>query len=154
MGLGSGEPRLGAGGKAFLSERPVLRGSLRTMHGGAVRVRSLPVSSFVALWPRSALRWDLVAGNSNSGDHALRGRGCANCQSLPQAELFVRQRERLGLHSPPAACAMLTLHLTLAFTGLPGTLQFASSLLATGATQPRVSLQIRENVCSLGRSCL
>ena len=27
----------------------------------------------------------------------LRGRGCANCQSLPQAELFVRQRERPGL---------------------------------------------------------
>ena len=23
---------------------------------------------------------------------------CANCQSLPQAELFVRQRERPGLH--------------------------------------------------------
>ena len=29
----------------------------------------------------------------------LRGRGCANCQSLPQAELFVRQRERPGLPS-------------------------------------------------------
>ena len=28
------------------------------------------------------------------------GRGCANCQSLPQAELFVRQRERPGLRSP------------------------------------------------------
>ena len=27
----------------------------------------------------------------------LRGQGCANCQSLPQAELFVRQRERPGL---------------------------------------------------------
>ena len=26
--------------------------------------------------------------------------GCANCQSLPQAELFVRQRERPGLRSP------------------------------------------------------
>ena len=33
----------------------------------------------------------------------LRGRGCANCQSLPQAELFVRQRERPGLHSQPRA---------------------------------------------------
>ena len=29
----------------------------------------------------------------------LRGRGCANCQSLPQAELFVRQRERPGMPS-------------------------------------------------------
>ena len=33
----------------------------------------------------------------------LRGRGCANCQSLPQAELFVRQRERPGLRSPAVA---------------------------------------------------
>ena len=33
----------------------------------------------------------------------LRGRGCANCQSLPQAELFVRQRERPGLHSQAVA---------------------------------------------------
>ena len=33
----------------------------------------------------------------------LRGRGCANCQSLPQAELFVRPRERPGLHSPAVA---------------------------------------------------
>ena len=52
----------------------------------------------------------------------LRGRGCANCQSLPQAELFVRQRERPGLPSqalawPPrlsiglcvsAACLLIT----------------------------------------------
>ena len=28
---------------------------------------------------------------------------CANCQSLPQAELFVRQRERPGLRSPAVA---------------------------------------------------
>ena len=27
-----------------------------------------------------------------------RGRGCGNCQNLPQAELFVRQREGPGLH--------------------------------------------------------
>ena len=33
----------------------------------------------------------------------LRGRGCANCQSLPQTELFVRQRERPGLHSQAVA---------------------------------------------------
>ena len=33
----------------------------------------------------------------------LRGRGCANCQSLSQAELFVRQRERPGLHSQAVA---------------------------------------------------
>ena len=33
----------------------------------------------------------------------LRGRGCANCQSLPQAELFVRQRERPGLPSQALA---------------------------------------------------
>ena len=33
----------------------------------------------------------------------LRGRGCANCQSLPQAELFVMQRERPGLHSQAVA---------------------------------------------------
>ena len=33
----------------------------------------------------------------------LRGRGCANCQSLAQAELFVRQRERPGLHSQAVA---------------------------------------------------
>ena len=33
----------------------------------------------------------------------LRGRGCANCQSLPQAELFVRQRERPGLPSQAIA---------------------------------------------------
>ena len=33
----------------------------------------------------------------------LRGRGCANCQSLPQAELFVRQRERPGLPSQVVA---------------------------------------------------
>ena len=31
------------------------------------------------------------------------GRGCANCQSLPQAELFVRQRERPGLPSQALA---------------------------------------------------
>ena len=30
----------------------------------------------------------------------LRGKGCANCQSLPQAELFVRQRERPGEKLP------------------------------------------------------
>ena len=33
----------------------------------------------------------------------LRGRGCANCQSLPQAELFVTQRERPGLPSQVVA---------------------------------------------------
>ena len=33
----------------------------------------------------------------------LRGRGCANCQSLPQPEPFVRQRERPGLHSQAVA---------------------------------------------------
>ena len=33
----------------------------------------------------------------------LRGRGCANCQSLPQAVLFVRQRERPGLPSQAVA---------------------------------------------------
>ena len=32
-----------------------------------------------------------------------QGRGCANCQSLPQAELFFRQRERPGLRSPAVA---------------------------------------------------
>ena len=33
----------------------------------------------------------------------LRGRGCANCQSLPQAELFISQRERPELHSQAVA---------------------------------------------------
>ena len=38
-------------------------------------------------------------GGGKPSCRRLRGRGCANCQSLPQAELFVRQRERPGLHS-------------------------------------------------------
>ena len=34
----------------------------------------------------------------------VEGRACCrNCQSLPQAELFVRQRERPGLHSQAVA---------------------------------------------------
>ena len=56
--------------------------------------------------PAAAVAWICSFAKSpptrrvpSRGCRRLRGRGCANCQSLPQAELFVRQRERPGLHS-------------------------------------------------------
>ena len=43
------------------------------------------------------------AEQGTSLDRRLRARGCATCQSLPQAELFVRQRERPRLPSQAVA---------------------------------------------------
>ena len=53
-------------------------------------------------WPQ--LRSRLPFGpRSQASLQNAQGRGCANCQSLPQAELFVRQRERPGLPSQAVA---------------------------------------------------
>ena len=64
----------------------------------------------LALFPRdwrlaglsSALAFPLDLG-ARPLCRRLRGRGSANCQSLPQEELFVRQRERPGLPSQAVA---------------------------------------------------
>ena len=61
------------------------RGCFRTMHGS---VSAPSCCAFIGARPLC---------------RRFRGRGCANCQSLPQAELFVEQRERPGLHSQAVA---------------------------------------------------
>ena len=99
---GGGDSRARSSGSV---DCPARRGRLRTKGSGRTGRETLwgPIAmpctccrAIELLEPdslSSALAFPLDLG-ARPLCRRLRGRGCGNCQSLPQAELFVRQRER------------------------------------------------------------